>query len=107
VVWILQARAACSAARTHAARRRQLSRRSLQLTRFASYPSLISDAYFQKGFAWYDIGRLQLEQMATLGHAESASMVAERMSVVFQVLLRAAHCSTRAADAHADRLRRR
>jgi hypothetical protein len=46
---------------------------------------LISDAYFDKGFAWFPINRLQLEQTATLGRAEAAPIVAERASLVFQV----------------------
>jgi hypothetical protein len=52
---------------------------------------LISDAYFDKGFAWFPINRLQLEQTATLGRAEPAPVVAERASLVFQV--RAVPCS--------------
>jgi hypothetical protein len=46
--------------------------------------SLISDAYFTKGYAWFPIDRLQLEQAATLGRVEAAPVVAERASLVFQ-----------------------
>jgi hypothetical protein len=52
--------------------------------RFALHCSLISDAYFHKGYAWYPIDRLQLEQAATLGRVEAAPVVAERMSVIYQ-----------------------
>ena len=45
---------------------------------------MISDAYFQKGYAWFPIDRLQMEQAATLGRVEAAPVVAERMSVIYQ-----------------------
>ncbi len=61
-----------------------VSTRSLQLWR--GFCSLISDAYFQKGYAWFPIDRLQLEQAATLGRVEAAPVVAERMSIVYQTL---------------------
>ena len=54
------------------------------MTRARSLGRLISDAYFHKGYAWYPIDRLQLEQAATLGRVEAAPIVAERMSVVYQ-----------------------
>lgn len=44
--------------------------------------SLIVNAYFREGMAWYPIARLMMVQSATLGYAEPPTMVAERMSVV-------------------------
>jgi len=59
-----------------------VSQRNLALWR--GFCRLISDAYFVKGYAWFPIDRLQLEQAATLGRVEAAPVVAERMSVVYQ-----------------------
>ncbi len=56
------------------------------LAAWRGFCALISDAYFHKGYAWYSIPRLQLEQAATLGAPEAAPVVVERMSLVYQTL---------------------
>ncbi len=54
------------------------------LAAWHGFCSLISDAYFHKGHAWFPVDRLQLEQSATLGRVEPAPVVVERMSLVYQ-----------------------
>ncbi|GJP56284.1 hypothetical protein CLOM_g15353 [Closterium sp. NIES-68] len=48
--------------------------------------SLIANAYYTQGMAWYSVGRLQMEQMAVAGVAEPAAVVADRMRLVFTTL---------------------
>ena len=47
---------------------------------------MISEAYFNLGWAWYSIQKLQMEQTATLGRAEPPADVAQRMSVIYTTL---------------------
>ena len=61
------------------------------LARWRGFCLLIVNAYFHSGMAWFSIAKLQVEQSLTLGAAEPAPVVAERMSIVYQV--RVAHCA--------------
>jgi len=54
--------------------------------RWRGFVQLIHTAYFQKRMAWYDVRRLQLEQMAVLGEAEQPAVVSERMRLLFTLL---------------------
>ncbi|AES92652.1 hypothetical protein MtrunA17_Chr4g0075091 [Medicago truncatula] len=48
--------------------------------------ALIANAYFMKGMAWLPVKTLQLEQTAVMGEAETPSIVAGRMRLVFSTL---------------------
>ncbi len=60
------------------------------LARWAGFTRMIVDAYLHQGYAWYSVARLQLEQSLTLGSAEPAPVVAERMSLIYATLNTAA-----------------
>eukprot|EP00897_Mesotaenium_endlicherianum_P005498 jgi/Mesen1/4977/ME000248S04261 len=47
---------------------------------------LIANAYYLQGMAWFSVRRLQMEQMAVVGHAEEAAIVSDRMRLVFTTL---------------------
>eukprot|EP00270_Netrium_digitus_P000784 TRINITY_DN10886_c2_g1_i1.p1 TRINITY_DN10886_c2_g1~~TRINITY_DN10886_c2_g1_i1.p1 ORF type:complete len:311 (-),score=56.53 TRINITY_DN10886_c2_g1_i1:505-1407(-) len=59
---------------------------SERILQWRGFCSLITDAYYTKGMAWFPIKRLQMEQLAVSGRAESSAVVADRMCLVFATL---------------------
>jgi hypothetical protein len=55
------------------------------LARWRGFCLMIVNAYLHSGMAWFSVAKLQVEQSLTLGAAEPAPVVAERMSLVYQV----------------------
>ena len=56
------------------------------LERCRGFVELMAVSYFEKGMVWMPIERLQLEQMAIMGQAESTERVAEKARIVFTTL---------------------
>ncbi|XAR65663.1 hypothetical protein NMG60_11009842 [Bertholletia excelsa] len=56
------------------------------LLQWKGFCAIIANAYFMRGMAWLPVKTLQLEQMATMGHAEEPSVVSSRMRLVFSTL---------------------
>ncbi|XP_002966374.2 uncharacterized protein LOC9634083 [Selaginella moellendorffii] len=56
------------------------------LLEWKGFCSIIANAYYNRGMAWLPVKTLQLEQMAVLGRAEEASLVADRMRLAFTTL---------------------
>lgn len=56
------------------------------LLQWKGFCTLITKAYYDQGMAWYSVGRLQMEQMASCGQAEPAAVVSDRMRLVFTTL---------------------
>ncbi|KAJ7522213.1 hypothetical protein O6H91_18G001800 [Diphasiastrum complanatum] len=55
-------------------------------SQWRGFCAIIANAYYNRGMAWLPVNVLQLEQMAVHGHAEEASLVADRMRLVFATL---------------------
>ena len=55
------------------------------LTRWRGFCLMIVNAYFTSGMAWFSVAKLQVEQSLSLGAAEPAPVVSERMMLVYQV----------------------
>eukprot|EP00850_Spirogloea_muscicola_P009831 SM000056S17949 [mRNA] locus=s56:247436:254711:- [translate_table: standard] len=56
------------------------------LLQWRGFTQLIINAYYNQGMAWFSIPRLQMEQLAVVGEAEEASIVADRMRLIFATL---------------------
>ncbi|XP_052203586.1 uncharacterized protein LOC127808914 [Diospyros lotus] len=56
------------------------------MLQWKGFCAIIANAYFVRGMAWLPVKTLQLEQMATMGHAEEPSVVSSRMRLVFSTL---------------------
>nr|GLL45640.1 uncharacterized protein LOC109169681 [Ipomoea trifida] len=56
------------------------------MVQWKGFCAIIANAYFMRGMAWLPVKTLQLEQMAVVGQAEEASVVASRMGLVFSTL---------------------
>ena len=55
------------------------------LARWRGFCLMIVNAYFTSGMAWFSVAKLQVEQSLSLGAAEPAPVVSERMMLVYQV----------------------
>lgn len=56
------------------------------LKRARGFTELMVIAYFEKGMTWISLEKLQLEQIAMMGKAEAADIVAEKARIVFTTL---------------------